>query len=105
MAPEKDQKDSDYSWHRNGILLPKLSWLTVRKNCSSDWEKLLKFQAEGQEFLRSLEHLFEQEKGRKVFEKEWFFNLFLDVSQIWYFGTIQFQIGKNNWDLETCRKS
>ena len=31
---------------RNGILLPKLFWPTVRKNCSSDWEKLLKFEAE-----------------------------------------------------------
>jgi hypothetical protein len=42
----------------NSILLPKLFWPTVRKNCSSDWEKLLKFEAEGQEFakfLRSLE--------------------------------------------------
>ena len=26
-----------------GILLPKLFWHTVRKKCSSDWEKLLKF--------------------------------------------------------------
>ena len=26
--------------HGNGILLPKLFWPTVRKNCSSDWEKL-----------------------------------------------------------------
>ena len=29
-----------------GILLPKLFLPTVRKNCSSDWEKLLKFEAE-----------------------------------------------------------
>ena len=33
---------------RNGILLPKLFWPTVRKNCSSDREKLVKFEAEGQ---------------------------------------------------------
>ena len=26
-------------WKRNGILLPKLFWPTVRKNCSSDREK------------------------------------------------------------------
>ena len=32
---------------RNEILLPKLFWHTVRKNCSSDREKLLKFEAEG----------------------------------------------------------
>ena len=42
----------------NGILLPKLFWPTVRKKCSSDWEKLLKFEGEGRKFaklLRSLE--------------------------------------------------
>ena len=40
-----------------GILLPKLFWPSVRKNCSSDWEKPLKFKAGGREFgnfLRSL---------------------------------------------------
>ena len=36
----------------NGILLPELFWLTVRKKCSSDWEKLLKFDAEGREFAK-----------------------------------------------------
>ena len=30
-------------WNGNGILLPKLFWPTVRKNCSSDQEKLCKF--------------------------------------------------------------
>ena len=42
----------------NGILYPKLFWPTVRKNCSSDWEQLLEFKAEGWDFakfLRSLE--------------------------------------------------
>jgi hypothetical protein len=29
----------------------------VRKNCSSDWEKLLKFKAEGQEFAKNLRSL------------------------------------------------
>ena len=33
-----------------GILLLKLFWPTVRKNCSTDWEKVLKFEAEGWEF-------------------------------------------------------
>ena len=32
---------------KNGILLPKLFWPTVRKNCSSDREKLMKFETEG----------------------------------------------------------
>ena len=35
---------------RKGILLPKLFWPTVRKNRSSNQEKLLKFEAEGREF-------------------------------------------------------
>ena len=39
---------------RNYILLPKLFSPTVRKNCSSDREKLLKFKAEGLEFAKFL---------------------------------------------------
>ena len=30
-----------WNFLNNGILLPKLFWPTVRKNCSSDWEKLI----------------------------------------------------------------
>ena len=37
---------------RNGIFLSTFS--TVRKNCSSDRKKLLKFEAEGQEFSKFL---------------------------------------------------
>ena len=54
----------------NVILLPKLFWPTVRKNCSSDWEKLLKFEAESQEFskfLRSLEQFIQTVKGQNNF--------------------------------------
>ena len=40
----------------NGILLPKLFWPTVRKNCSSDREKLLKSEVEGQEFAKIWDH-------------------------------------------------
>ena len=50
----------------NGILLPRMFWPTVRKNCSSDQEKLLKFEAEGREFakfLRSLEQSIQIVKG------------------------------------------
>ena len=57
----------------NGILLPKLFWPTVRENCSSDWEKLLKFKAGGWEFakiLRSLEVFIGTEKGMNNFETE-----------------------------------
>ena len=48
---------------RNGILLQKLFWPTVRKTCPSDREKLLKFEAEGQEFA----NLFKQWKVRTIF--------------------------------------
>ena len=44
--------------------------LTVRRNCSSDREKLLKFEAEGREFvkfLRSLEQFIPTVKGQDAF--------------------------------------
>ena len=59
---------------RNGILLPKLFWPIVRKNCSSDREKLLKFETEGWEFakiLRSLEQFIQTVKGQNNFGKKW----------------------------------
>ena len=55
---------------RNGILLPKLFRPTVRKNCSSDQEKLLKIEAEGREFakfLRSLKQFIQTVKGQNNF--------------------------------------
>ena len=42
----------------------------MRKNCSSDREKLLKFEAEGREFekkLRSLEKIIQTVKGQNNF--------------------------------------
>ena len=54
----------------NGILLPKLFLPIVRENCSSDWEKNLKFEAEGWEFakfLRSLEQFIQTVKGQNNF--------------------------------------
>ena len=53
--------------YRDNILLPKLFWPTVRKNCSSDREKLLKFEAEGREFSRSLEQFIQTVKGQNNF--------------------------------------
>ena len=53
-----------------GILLPKFIWPTVRKNCSSDREKLLKLEAEGCEFtkiLRSVEQFIQTVKGQNNF--------------------------------------
>ena len=52
------------------VLLPKLFWPTVRKNCSSDWEKLLIFEAESWEFskiLRLLEQFIQTVKGQNNF--------------------------------------
>ena len=54
----------------NGILLPKLFWPTVRKKCSTDQEKLLKFEAEGREFakfLRLLDQFIQIVKGQSNF--------------------------------------
>ena len=54
----------------DGILLPKLFWPTVRKNCSSDQENLLKFSAFCLEFanvLRSLEQVIQRMKGQNNF--------------------------------------
>ena len=53
-----------------GILLTKLFWPTMRKNCFTDREKLLKFKAEGREFTKFLSHynnLFKQWKVRTIF--------------------------------------
>ena len=49
----------------NGIFLP-----TVRKNCSSDQDKILKFEAEGREFAkfsRSLEQFIQTVKCQNNF--------------------------------------
>ena len=59
-----------YLEQKNGILLSKLFWPTVRKKSSSDQEKLLKFEAEGREFakfLPSLEQFIQTGKGQNNF--------------------------------------
>ena len=77
-----------YSYRRNGSLLSKLFWPTVRINCSSVREKLLKVEVECREFakiLRSLEQFIQAVKGQNNFEflvTECFFKMFLEVSQI-----------------------
>ena len=59
----------------------------MRKNCSSDREKLLKFEAEGREFAKFL-RLLEQftysnnERSEQFSATECFFNLFHEVSHI-----------------------
>ena len=54
----------------SGILLSKLFWPNVRKNCSGVREKNLKFEAESQDFakmLRSLEQFIQTVKGQNNF--------------------------------------
>ena len=71
---------------RNCILLPKLFWPTVRKNCFSDreifWNSSLK--AENfEKFLRSIEQFIQTVKGQNKFlVTECFFNMFLEISHI-----------------------
>ena len=68
----------------------------MRKNCSSDWEKLLKFEAEGREFaknLRSLEQFFLNSERSDQF-------LVTEQNR-----TVIIQIGKNYWNLKTYRRS
>ena len=69
----------------------------MRKKRSSDREKLLKLEAEGQKFaniLRSPEQFFKQ----LLVTCSWRFLRSNKLEQL-------IQIGKNYWDLETCRKN
>ena len=61
------------------ILFPKLFWPTVRKNCSSDGEKLLKFEAEGREFIKNFTWTIHSnsESSEQFLITKCFFNLFL----------------------------
>ena len=64
----------------------------MRKNCFSDLEKLLKFEAEGREFakfLRSLEQFIQTVKGQN--------NAFLTCS--WRF-VISYKLGQLEFKLE-----
>ena len=61
---------------RDGILLPKLFWPTVRKKFGSDREKPLKFEAEGENFQIFWDHknnLFKQWKARTIFSNRMLF--------------------------------
>ena len=74
-------------FQKNCIFLSKLFWPTVRKNCPSDQEKLLKFEAEGQEFAKIYEITraiySSSERSEQFVVTECFFNSFLEISQIW----------------------
>ena len=64
----------------------------MRKNCSSDREKLFKFKAEGREFAKILNC----ERSAQLLVTKFF----LLVP-----GGFSYRIGKNYRDLETFRKS
>ena len=69
---------------QNGILILKLFRPTVRKNCSSDREKLLKFKTpricKNFEITRTIYSC--SERSEQLFVTECFFNLFLEFSHI-----------------------
>ena len=95
--------------HCNGILLLKLSWYTVRKKCSSEWEKKNDIRGWRPRICKNFEitrtiHS-NSERSEQFLVTECFFNLFLVVFQIEQIRTIIIQIGKNYWDLETYRKN
>ena len=67
----------------------------MRKNCSSDREKLLKFEAEGREFakiLRSLEQFLQTVKGQNNFAFLTHFWRFLISNRL---EQLEFQLEKN----------
>ena len=89
----------------NGIVLQKLFWPTVRKNCSSDQDFFLKFQAEGLtcKFFEITRTIYSNsERSEQFLVTECFFTFFLEVSYIQWIRTIIIQIGKKQ---ETCGKS
>ena len=71
---------------RNGILLPKLFWPTVRKNCPSDREKTYEIRGWRPRICKNFEITrtiySNNERSEQFFVKECFFNLFLEVSHI-----------------------
>ena len=83
------------------FLFLKLFWLTLRKIVL-----VITFHIWGwrSRFFKRLT-IFEQWEVSTIFETDCFFNLFSEVFQFYCIRTIRIQIGKNNWDLETKRKS
>ena len=74
----------EHIFWNNGILLPKLFWPAVRKNCSSNWEKISKIWGWRPIIckMRLLEQFIQTVKGQNNFWQQNVFNLFLEVSHI-----------------------
>ena len=70
----------------NGILVPKLFWLTVRKNSSSDRKKPFEIRGWRPRVFKTFEITrtiySNSERSEQFLVTECFFNLFLEVSQI-----------------------
>ena len=74
-----------------GILFRKLFWLTVRKNCSSDQEKLLKMRWWRPIFFWNILGInrtiySNSDRSEQILKQNTFFNLLLDISQIFVFN-------------------
>ena len=71
---------------RNGILLPKLFWPTVRKNCSSDRDFFFEIRGWRPRICKNFEITkticSNSERSEQFLVTECFFNLFLEVSHI-----------------------
>ena len=69
---------------KNGILLPKLFWPTVRKKCSSDWKNLFEIWGLRPKICKIFEITrtiySNSERSEQILVTECFFNLFLEVS-------------------------
>ena len=81
---------SDLLWEKNVRVIEKFFWNSMLK---------------AENFLRTLEQFIKTIKGQNNSWNRMFFTLFQEVSQLLYIRTILIQIGKNNWDSETNRKS
>ena len=93
------------SMHKYGILLPKLFWPTVRKKCSKDRENFCNSWLKAQNFEITRTIYSNSERSEKSLVTEWFLTCswqFLRSSKL---GQLEFKLGRNNWDLETYRKS
>ena len=103
------------TWHLAKLLQLCTKWyfvskivLTYYEKKKFSWFELWKFEAESgkvEKNLSSGEQYIGTVKVSTIFETNCFFNLFQEVSQIGYIRIMKIQIGKNNWDLEICRKS
>ena len=72
----------------------------------SDREKLLKFEAEGQEMFEITRTIYDNsERSEQFLATECFFNLSLEILKLDKLKQLEFKLEKKYWNLETCTKS